>query len=224
MRGLRFSAVLGFEIEPKTKSAIFEYAYLLKKIAAERIYTELTRMLGGKSFDNVLREFFPVFQLILPEAILPEKDLTVLPEPLFRLAALFSTEADARIALRRLKADNNTVSKITMLIGSAPVPAETADIKYFLCKYNANALEIALFRELYHGEKGAYERVKKVYESGECYSLAQLAVNGYDIEKIGYSGKETGIVLCKLLDMVIQGTSKNTKEALLNAVKNIDNR
>jgi tRNA nucleotidyltransferase (CCA-adding enzyme) len=224
MRGLRFAAVLGFDIEDKTKAAIFEYLYLLEKIAAERIYTELIRMLGGKGFDSVLRTFFPVFQFILPEAVLPEKDLTILPEPLFRLATLFQTEADAKAALRRLKADNNTVTKVTMLIGSDPVPANTAEIKYFLCKYNSNALDIALFRELYYSEKGAYERVKKVYESGECYSLAQLAVNGYDIEKLGYSGRETGVVLGKLLDMVIRGTVKNTKEALLNAVKNIDNR
>ena len=224
LRGLRFASVLGFAIEQKTKAAIFEYSCLLKKIAAERIYSELNRMLGGKGFDGVLREFFPVFKLILPEAVLPDMDLSPLPEPTFRLAAFFSSEADARTALRRLKADNNTVNKVTMLIGSSPVPVEKADIKYFLSGYNSNALDIALFRELFHGEKGAYERVRAVYESGECFSLAQLAVNGSDIVNLGYSGKETGVVLGKLLDNVIQGTTENTKEALLNAVKNIDNR
>ncbi len=224
MRGLRFSALLGFEIESKTRAAIFEYSNLLKKIAAERIYSELIRMLGGKGFDAVLRGFFPVFQLIMPEAVLPEKDLSILPEPVFRLAALFTSAADAKTALRRLKADNNTVSKVVTLIESTPVPAAKTDIKYYLFQYNANGLDIALFRELFHNEKGAFERVKAVYDSGECYSLAQLAVNGSDIVNLGYSGRETGLVLGKLLDMVIQGTVKNTKEALLNAAKNIDNR
>lgn len=224
MRGLRFAAVLGFEIEPKTKAAILEYSYLLKKIAVERIYSELTRMLSGNGFDAVLREFFPVFQRIMPEAVIPEKDLSILPKPVFRLAALFPSAAEARTALRRLKADNNTVYKVVLLLESAPVPETKTDIKYFLSKYSVDALDIALFRELCHNEKGAYERVKAVYESGECYSLAQLAVNGSDIVNLGYSGRETGVVLTKLLDMVIQGIIKNTKEALLNAAKNIDNR
>lgn len=224
MRALRFSAVLGFEIEPKTKAAVFAHADLLKKIAVERIYSELIRMLSGNAFDKVLRDFFPVFQRIMPEIVMPEKDLSVLPDPLFRLAALFSSEADARTALRRLKADNNTAAKVAILLGSIPVPADKTDIKYFLSRYGSSALEIALFRELFYDEKGAYERVKAVYDSGECYSLAQLAVNGSDIVKLGYSGRETGMVLNKLLDMVIQGKVKNAKEELLNAIKNIDNR
>lgn len=224
LRAMRFASVLGFEIEPNTKAALFAHAERLKKIAAERVYSELMRMLGGKSFDGVLREFFPVFQLIMPEVFLPEKDLSVLPDAHFRLAALFSTAADAKTALRRLKADNHTVKKVSVLLESAPVPTKDTEIKYFLSRYGSGALEISLFRELFYDEKGAYARVKAVYESGECYSLAQLAVNGSDIVNLGYTGRETGLVLNKLLDMVIQGNVKNTKEALLNAIKNIDNR
>ncbi|HBR32312.1 MAG TPA: hypothetical protein DD733_09545, partial [Clostridiales bacterium] len=72
MRGLRFSSVLGFEIENETKSAMFHYSHLLKNISVERIYNELISMLDGNNFDKVLRDFLPVFKLIMPEMRLPE--------------------------------------------------------------------------------------------------------------------------------------------------------
>lgn len=222
MRALRFASVLGFEIEKETKSAIIEYSYLLDKIAVERIYSELMRMAEGDSFDKVLREYYSVFSQIMPEIKLPEIDITDLKKPIFRLAALFETKDDAAKALHRLKADNNTIKKVTMLIAAPEIPFDIFQIKQMLRRYGANTLEISLYRELFYGENGAYKRVKNVMESGECFSLGQLAVNGGDIVRLGYSGSEVGFVLEKLLDNVIYGRLKNTKQALLNAAKNID--
>jgi poly(A) polymerase len=45
LRAIRFSAVLGFDIEPDTFAALQEHGHLITKISPERIQIELTRML-----------------------------------------------------------------------------------------------------------------------------------------------------------------------------------
>ena len=67
MRALRFSSVLGFDIEEKTAMAVHSLAPLLKNISAERIYTELKKMLCGKNVLRVLLDFADVMCVIIPE-------------------------------------------------------------------------------------------------------------------------------------------------------------
>ena len=70
LRALRFSAVLGFDIEEKTKEAIFRNKELLLTIAPERVLPEFTRMLCGRNIRYVLTEFADVIGVLIPE-ILP---------------------------------------------------------------------------------------------------------------------------------------------------------
>lgn len=51
MRAVRFSAQLGYAIEEETKTAIKELAYTLQNISAERIRTELVKLLVSKHPD-----------------------------------------------------------------------------------------------------------------------------------------------------------------------------
>ncbi len=67
MRALRFSAVLGFEIEEKTKKAVFDNKQLLLNIAGERVFAELYKMLAGDNIYNVLNDFKEVFAVVIPE-------------------------------------------------------------------------------------------------------------------------------------------------------------
>ncbi len=70
LRALRFSAVLGFDIEEKTKAAIHRNKDLLLEIASERVIPELMRMLCGRNIRYVLTEFSDVIGVLIPE-ILP---------------------------------------------------------------------------------------------------------------------------------------------------------
>ncbi len=70
MRALRFSAVLGFEIEEETSKAIHQNKELLKNISAERLQTELIKLVCGKNAFNVLMEYPDVLGVFIPE-ILP---------------------------------------------------------------------------------------------------------------------------------------------------------
>lgn len=66
LRALRFSAVLGFAIEPQTALAIDRRKNDLRKVSAERILAELKRLLCGKDVRRVLTDFSGVFAKIIP--------------------------------------------------------------------------------------------------------------------------------------------------------------
>ena len=67
MRALRFASVLGFEIEENTAKAIFESRLLLKNVSAERIFSELQKLLCGKNAAKILLEHAETFFVIIPE-------------------------------------------------------------------------------------------------------------------------------------------------------------
>lgn len=67
MRAIRFSSVLSFDIEEKTKKAIFDNKELLKNVSAERIFTELSKLLLGDNAFDVLMRYREVLAVIIPE-------------------------------------------------------------------------------------------------------------------------------------------------------------
>ncbi len=108
MRAIRFSSVLGFQIENHTKEAIFKNKELLRNISAERIASELIKTLCGNNVFNVLIEYIDVLGEVIPE-LLPMKGFeqnnihhiydvwehtakaveSIEPSPILRLSALF---------------------------------------------------------------------------------------------------------------------------------------
>ncbi|MBR1705112.1 MAG: HD domain-containing protein [Clostridia bacterium] len=67
LRALRFSSVLGFEIEGKTANAIHALKHRINFVAYERIAVELLKLLCGKNVYRVLQDYRDVFAVILPE-------------------------------------------------------------------------------------------------------------------------------------------------------------
>ena len=67
LRALRFSAVLGFSIEAKTREAIFAKKALLSHVSHERIFAELNKMLCGANAGSILQDYFDVITAVLPE-------------------------------------------------------------------------------------------------------------------------------------------------------------
>lgn len=66
MRALRFAAVLGFDIDEKTKKSIHKNAKLLKNISAERIYVEFAKLIMGEYCEKILLEFPDVIGVFAP--------------------------------------------------------------------------------------------------------------------------------------------------------------
>lgn len=67
LRALRFSSVLGFEIEEKTAQAVHKMKELLKEISAERIREELLKLLCGVDVGRILTDYKDVIAVIIPE-------------------------------------------------------------------------------------------------------------------------------------------------------------
>lgn len=108
LRAVRFSSVLGFEIEEETEKAVFRNKALLKNISSERIASELVKLLCGKNARAVITRYVDVLGEFMPE-MLPMKGFdqhnvhhiydilehtacaveNTPSEPIIRLAALF---------------------------------------------------------------------------------------------------------------------------------------
>jgi len=70
MRAVRFSGQLGYEIEDKTANAVKELAPTLQKISAERICTELTKLMVSAHPEYLQK----AYELGMTKVILPEFD------------------------------------------------------------------------------------------------------------------------------------------------------
>ncbi len=67
LRALRFSSVLGFEIEENTANAVRRHKNDLDLVSRERVFSELTRLLCGKDVRRVLTDFSDVIAVIIPQ-------------------------------------------------------------------------------------------------------------------------------------------------------------
>ena len=66
LRGLRFGAVLGFEIESDTEKAMRKNKKLLDGISAERKATELVKLINGKYAGRIIYEYSDILDEIIP--------------------------------------------------------------------------------------------------------------------------------------------------------------
>jgi tRNA nucleotidyltransferase (CCA-adding enzyme) len=145
-------------------------------------------------------------------------------------------EKGAEIAektMRHLRYDSAAISKVKLLVENHDNKSKPDDInvKRLLYKFGYETL-LQLCEVMIADDSAKAEFVKKdiensrliikkageIIESGECYSLAQLAVNGDDLLALGLKGEEIGRALHSLLEKVITGEIKNRKEALLNDI------
>ena len=228
-RALRFSARLGFEIEPLTMAAIEAKAPLAAALAPERIRDEVEKLLltrqpekmaalvGAGLLDAFLRRPGPDEFRLLRLNGLPRK-------PLFRWAALcVLLEESGCIAsvedfLLALRLDSRTVRCCTdcaALLRTAP-PTRRADWKRLLRRYGVESADCAA--RVHDALLGGSCRraLLEVLKSGECFSLKHLAVGGDDLLALGLRGKALGDMLNFLLDYVIEFPENNRRELLLS--------
>jgi len=76
-----------------------------------------------------------------------------------------------------------------------------------------------------HDEQDQFLRTRLLLEElrleNACMALKDLALNGYDMLALGYSGKEIGFRLNRLLEMVMEETVENNRDALMEANSHI---
>lgn len=142
----------------------------------------------------------------------------------------------AKAILRRLKFDNDTLGKVTRLVQyhDYRIPAEPKRVRRAMNKIGEDLfpyyLEVRRADTMAQSEYLREEKLQNIQEMEMCYqdilekrecvSLKDLAISGSDLIADGMQpGKEIGIVLNKLLEMVIENPELNTKETLLTLRK-----
>ena len=240
LRAIRFSAQLGFEVDPHTMKATSKLKDRLNKISAERIHSEL---------DKTLLSPYPErFRLIhssgIDSVILPELSDSIQADPLLlknlcgtlknspknghiRWAVLLSATGGNIGILKRLKFDNNSIhiiSELLRLEKTELTGLTDSEMRHIM--YDAGAENLPLlfqYRQTLHPDTDlspAEAQYRTILERGDCTCIKDLNVKGTDLLNAGVpSGAEIGITLRKLLEEVLNDPSLNTKELLLDKVK-----
>ena len=217
LRALRFASVLGFEIEPETARAAFELREELTAVSAERVFSELKKLLCGAAAYDVICRYREIIAVRCPLAAdIPGID-RLPPDPAMRFAAVCGAEAEN--VLYALKADKTTRTRAALFAGCRPFPAGEREFRIAAARLGREAAEsIAVYRDALFGERSA-ARISTLVKNGACLSLNTLAVNGKDIRALGVRGADIGAVLNGLLFAAAAGDIENKREDLLRCAK-----
>lgn len=115
LRAVRFAAQLGFSIEEETKQAVADLAENLKKVSAERIQTELVKLL----VSDHPQEMRTVYELGLTGIFLPEFDC-MMETPQITKHHCYSVGEHTIHALMEVPADR--ILRLTMLLHDVAKP------------------------------------------------------------------------------------------------------
>ena len=280
LRAVRFSAQLGFVIDEKTRQGITVLAPNLKNVSAERIQTEMVKLLVSPHPDyfrvayetGITKEFLPEFDTCMEtEQNTPHHCYTVgehilhslmlvRPDKVLRITMLLHDiakpvmrktdengrdhfkmhapegEKMAKNILRRLKFDNDTISKVSRLIkyhDDRPMP-EMRSVRKAVNRIGEDLfplyLEVQkadmLAQSDYRREEktarleGVTECYNRILEQKQCVSMKTLAVSGKDLIDAGIRpGPEMGRILGEMLEHVLEVPEDNTKETLMKLIK-----
>ncbi len=233
LRALRFSSQLGFSIAPDTWAAIREKAQLSPTLARERVSAELEKILLFPA-PGTLSDLLTLGLLSpqLPPVSTPP-DFSVLRQlpkkrllrwtgfcALLREAKLLDSPRDFLTALRL---DAQLIRHCEVGLTLAERRPENSPIywKKLLSVHDEEAVRCcAGVCELLYG-RGYLRALNAVLKSGDCYTRAQLAVNGGDLMSLGFSNQAVGQGLSALLSHVILQPSDNKRELLLALAKEL---
>lgn len=245
LRALRFSAQLGFSIEESTKESIHKNALLLQNISKERITMEFEKMINGDYMADVLPDYGDIWSVFLPikfdkkRLIAAAIDMQKAPKDFVtRLCCFFyamtkdehSTPFEKKRGeflkfISGLSLSKKKIEECQEMwnLYNRELPKTKSEIKNILSMYSVESwLKYENYlKSIQHPCADFLERVfLEIQEKHECYRIKDLKVNGKDILAIGFtSGKEVGDILQQLLRWVILFPENNTKEKLIDYVR-----
>ena len=227
LRAFRFSAQMDFSIDPATLAGARETGAGLVNISPERVFSEITRLLASPAAARGLTalweaacEKYVFFDTVVPlDRFKPMEKLPA--EAALRLAFLLrgtSVEA-ARQLCRRWHSSNAFADRVCGLltVAAAPLPQNEYEARRFVCGAWRDWEGGLLLREA-EGERTdeTYRLCRTVAKNGTAVELRRLAVNGKELqERVGVRPDRTGVLLCRLQDLVWRDPTCNKKEKLL---------
>lgn len=244
LRAIRFSAKLGYEIESKTKTALLDCKEELNLIAKERILTELKEISSTSNFFRNVKEYFPIFKLIIPcldkigNSIddIYNFDTKSYGDYIASLSALFSLrEINNDFMPWRLfiKMDNESINAIKNLIKLKDINfnnsfdddyinglillSKPVDINVFK-NYLINLYNLKRFKN--DDIDSILNRVDILSEGNTPYSLKDLEIDGNDLLKLGIEKNQYfKEILNEVLLRCNQGDLNNNRNEEIEFVK-----
>lgn len=245
LRAIRFSAKLGYKIESKTKTALLDCKEELNLIAKERILTELKEISSTSNFFRDIKEYFPIFKLIIPcldkigNSIddIYNFDTKSYGDYIASLSALFSLrEINNDFMPWRLfiKMDNESINAIKTLIKLKDINfnnsfdddyinglillSKPVDINVFK-NYLINLYNLKRFKN--DDIDSVLNRVDILSEGNTPYSLKDLEIDGNDLLKLGIEKNQYfKEILNEVLLRSNQGDLNNNRNEEIEFVKN----
>lgn len=244
LRAIRFSAKLGYEIESKTKTALLDCKEELNLIAKERILTELKEISSTSNFFRDIKEYFPIFKLIIPcldkigNSIddIYNFDTKSYGDYIASLSALFSLrEINNDFMPWRLfiKMDNESINAIKTLIKLKDINfnnsfdddyinglillSKPVDMNVFK-NYLINLYNLKRFKN--DDIDSILNRVDILSEGNTPYSLKDLEIDGNDLLKLGIEKNQYfKEILNEVLLRCNQGDLNNNRNEEIEFVK-----
>lgn len=244
LRAIRFSAKLGYEIESKTKTALLDCKEELNLIAKERILTELKEISSTSNFFRNIKEYFPIFKLIIPcldkigNSIddIYNFDTKSYGDYIASLSALFSLREinnDFMFWKLFIKMDNESINAIKTLIKLKDINfnnsfdddyinglillSKPVDINVFK-NYLINLYNLKRFKN--DDIDSILNRVDILSKGNTPYFLKDLEIDGNDLLKLGIEKNQYfKEILNEVLLRCNQGDLNNNRNEEIEFVK-----
>lgn len=237
LRAIRFSCQLDFSIEPDTLRSISENSLLISNISKERIRDELCKILITQKPSYGIKM---LMETKLLSYFLPELDSTISCEMLescqntlvLRLAALLYEFEYAKCGtseqiLKKLRFDNHTIKMVCTLLKESKKLHEfknERELKEIISAVGKKNMHLLFDLEAAAGNykiEPLKDTIKKIIDSNEPLDTKDLNIDGNDLRKLGYpQGKELGMALNRLLQIVLEHPELNNRNKLIDIVIN----
>ena len=169
LRGVRFAAQLGFDIEEDTRQGMKELAWTLQNISAERIQVELVKMITSKR-PEMLRE---AYELGMTRIVLPEFDqlMTTGQETPHHM---YSVGEHTLHAMKNIRADK--ILRLAMLLHDMGKPALKTVDEAGVAHFKKHALESErIAGNVLRRLKFDNDTIRKVTRLVRCHDLRMPA-------------------------------------------------
>lgn len=228
MRGFRFQASLGFDLEEETFKAMTDCAPLLEKISVERVFIELDKLLLAPFWRKGL------------EGVIASKSYQYLPllqnsqsslEKLFQLSMDYTfTSSEQAWATLLLTLDENKVSaffkkwktsrdfakKVEQLVEIYRLREKASLNRRDVYRYDRSLLLSAEELRQAHGLPVDFQVIEELYDSLAIHDKHEIVVNGGMLMKeYGLKpGPGLGQVLSAIEWAIVDGELENDKQAI----------
>ncbi|NLW29142.1 MAG: CCA tRNA nucleotidyltransferase [Erysipelothrix sp.] len=208
LRALRFKGQLGFEIEPKTKAAIYKNYHLLDNIAGERINQELNQLIVSEFVDDVLKDFKEVIEFLVRQPIRTEAISYISRSLEVRYALLLSNSEIAH-----LKLDKKRTQLITFLIENRDRQLGTTVYTLLKDLSEFNHKQVVYLAQLQQVKID--HLLSEIKDKRLIYNIADLQIDGNQLIKMGYKqGPQIKVLLNLILEAVMSGILHNDTKSI----------